>query len=77
MWWQDWLWGFWNGLSAWVVLIALSSAVYLAAGWMLLLHPAAYLIAPPALLAVALLAAALPAWRAARISPLVRASLGL
>jgi hypothetical protein len=22
MWWQDLLWGFWNGLSAWVVLIA-------------------------------------------------------
>ena len=22
MWWQDALWGFWNGLSAWVVLIA-------------------------------------------------------
>ncbi len=21
MWWQDLLWGFWNGLSAWVVLI--------------------------------------------------------
>jgi hypothetical protein len=20
MWWQDFLWGFWNGLSAWVVL---------------------------------------------------------
>ena len=34
-------------------------------------HPAAYLIAPPALIVVALLAAALPAWRAARISPLV------
>ena len=22
MWWHDLLWGFWNGLSAWVVLIA-------------------------------------------------------
>lgn len=22
MWWQDLLWGAWNGLSAWVVLIA-------------------------------------------------------
>ena len=22
MWWQDALWGYWNGLSAWVVLIA-------------------------------------------------------
>jgi len=22
MWWQDLLWGLWNGLSAWVVLIA-------------------------------------------------------
>lgn len=22
MWWQDLLWGFWNGVSAWVVLIA-------------------------------------------------------
>lgn len=22
MWWQDLLWGFWNGLTAWVVLIA-------------------------------------------------------
>jgi hypothetical protein len=22
MWWQDFLWGFWNGLSAWVVLVA-------------------------------------------------------
>jgi hypothetical protein len=22
MWWQDLLWGFWNGLSAWVVLVA-------------------------------------------------------
>lgn len=22
MWWQDVLWGLWNGLSAWVVLIA-------------------------------------------------------
>jgi hypothetical protein len=22
MWWQDLLWGFWNGLSAWVILIA-------------------------------------------------------
>lgn len=22
MWWQDLLWGFWNGLTAWIVLIA-------------------------------------------------------
>lgn len=22
MWWQDLLWGFWNGLTAWVVLFA-------------------------------------------------------
>lgn len=22
MWWQDALWGFWNGISAWIVLIA-------------------------------------------------------
>lgn len=22
MWWQDCLWGFWNGVSAWIVLIA-------------------------------------------------------
>ena len=22
MWWQDLLWGLWNGLSAWIVLIA-------------------------------------------------------
>jgi hypothetical protein len=22
MWWEDLLWGFWNGLSAWVILIA-------------------------------------------------------
>jgi hypothetical protein len=22
MWWQDVLWGFWNGITAWVVLIA-------------------------------------------------------
>ena len=22
MWWQDLLWGFWNGFSAWIVLIA-------------------------------------------------------
>jgi hypothetical protein len=22
MWWEDALWGFWNGLSAWIVLIA-------------------------------------------------------
>mgnify|MGYP001771091074 CR=1 FL=1 len=22
MWWQDVLWGFWNGLTAWIVLIA-------------------------------------------------------
>lgn len=22
MWWQDFLWGFWNGLTAWIVLIA-------------------------------------------------------
>ena len=22
MWWQDFLWGFWNGLTAWAVLIA-------------------------------------------------------
>jgi hypothetical protein len=22
MWWQEFLWGFWNGLSAWIVLIA-------------------------------------------------------
>ena len=22
MWWQDFLWGFWNGLSGWIVLIA-------------------------------------------------------
>lgn len=21
MWWQDWLWGLWNGMTAWVVLI--------------------------------------------------------
>jgi hypothetical protein len=22
MWWQDFLWGFWNGVTAWIVLIA-------------------------------------------------------
>ena len=22
MWWQDLLWGFWNGLTAWIILIA-------------------------------------------------------
>jgi hypothetical protein len=22
MWWQDVLWGFWNGITAWIVLIA-------------------------------------------------------
>lgn len=22
MWWQDLLWGFWNGITAWIVLIA-------------------------------------------------------
>ncbi len=22
MWWQDLLWGFWNGLTAWIVLVA-------------------------------------------------------
>jgi hypothetical protein len=22
MWWQDFLWGFWNGFTAWVILIA-------------------------------------------------------
>ena len=22
MWWQDWLWGVWNGLTGWIVLIA-------------------------------------------------------
>lgn len=22
MWWQDFLWGFWNGFTAWIVLIA-------------------------------------------------------
>jgi hypothetical protein len=22
MWWQDLLWGYWNGVSAWVVLVA-------------------------------------------------------
>ncbi len=28
MWWQDLLWGFWNGLSAWIVLI-----VHAFGGW--------------------------------------------
>ncbi len=28
MWWQDVLWGFWNGLTAWVVLI-----VHVVGGW--------------------------------------------
>jgi hypothetical protein len=28
MWWQDLLWGFWNGLTAWVVLI-----VHVFGGW--------------------------------------------
>ena len=28
MWWQDWLWGFWNGFSAWVILI-----VHAFGGW--------------------------------------------
>jgi hypothetical protein len=28
MWWQDLLWGFWNGLTAWVVL-----AVHLFGSW--------------------------------------------
>jgi hypothetical protein len=28
MWWQDWLWGFWNGLTAWLVLI-----VHAFGGW--------------------------------------------
>jgi hypothetical protein len=28
MWWQDVLWGFWNGLTAWVVLI-----VHVFGGW--------------------------------------------
>jgi hypothetical protein len=28
MWWQEVLWGFWNGLSAWVVLI-----VHVFGGW--------------------------------------------
>jgi hypothetical protein len=22
MWWQDLLWGFWNGLTAWIILVA-------------------------------------------------------
>jgi len=26
MWWQDFLWGVWNGLTAWVILIAVFSA---------------------------------------------------
>ena len=28
MWWQDLLWGFWNGLTAWIVLI-----VHAFGGW--------------------------------------------
>ena len=28
MWWQDWLWGFWNGLTAWIILI-----VHVFGGW--------------------------------------------
>ncbi|HLZ70837.1 MAG TPA: hypothetical protein VKV26_13125 [Dehalococcoidia bacterium] len=28
MWWQHWLWGFWNGLTAWIVLI-----VHAFGGW--------------------------------------------
>lgn len=28
MWWQDLLWGFWNGLTAWIVLI-----VHIFGGW--------------------------------------------
>ena len=28
MWWQDLLWGFWNGLTAWVILI-----VHVFGGW--------------------------------------------
>jgi hypothetical protein len=28
MWWQDLLWGFWNGLTAWIVLI-----VHVFGGW--------------------------------------------
>ncbi len=28
MWWQDLLWGFWNGVTAWVVLI-----VHVFGGW--------------------------------------------
>ena len=28
MWWQDLLWGFWNGLTAWVVLV-----VHAFGGW--------------------------------------------
>jgi hypothetical protein len=28
MWWQDLLWGFWNGLTAWLVLI-----VHIFGGW--------------------------------------------
>jgi hypothetical protein len=28
MWWQDLLWGFWNGLTAWIILI-----VHVFGGW--------------------------------------------
>ncbi len=28
MWWQDLLWGFWNGITAWIVLI-----VHVFGGW--------------------------------------------
>ena len=28
MWWQDFLWGFWNGLTAWIVLL-----VHAVGGW--------------------------------------------
>ena len=28
MWWQDFLWGFWNGLTAWIILV-----VHVFGGW--------------------------------------------
>jgi len=28
MWWQSWLWGLWNGITAWIVLV-----VHVFGGW--------------------------------------------